>query len=139
MTRSPRKALIIGAGIAGPVTAILLKKAGFHAAVYEAWPYSTGIGGGILLAPLMLGLRWSSARQTAAVSAAFNLLNSAAALVGLWISLPSFPFPSPWWLAAVACGGLLGSWLGIRGLTTWALRYALAVLLVVAGGGMLWS
>ena len=46
-----KKALIIGAGIAGPVTAILLKKAGFDAAVYEAWPYSTGIGGGLQIAP----------------------------------------------------------------------------------------
>src|SRR5580704_3644684 len=51
MTKRPRKALIIGAGIAGPVTAILLKKAGFDAAVYEAWPYSTGIGGGLQIAP----------------------------------------------------------------------------------------
>jgi 2-polyprenyl-6-methoxyphenol hydroxylase-like FAD-dependent oxidoreductase len=51
MTHRPRKALIIGAGIAGPVTAILLKKAGFDAAIYEAWPYSTGIGGGLQIAP----------------------------------------------------------------------------------------
>jgi 2-polyprenyl-6-methoxyphenol hydroxylase-like FAD-dependent oxidoreductase len=51
MTQRTRKALIIGAGIAGPVTAILLKNAGFHAAVYEVWPYSTGIGGGLQIAP----------------------------------------------------------------------------------------
>jgi len=29
MTERPRKALIIGAGIAGPVTAIFLKRAGY--------------------------------------------------------------------------------------------------------------
>jgi 2-polyprenyl-6-methoxyphenol hydroxylase-like FAD-dependent oxidoreductase len=51
MTQRSRKALIIGAGIAGPVTAIPLKKAGFEAAVYESWPYSTGIGGGLQIAP----------------------------------------------------------------------------------------
>src|SRR5215470_3828353 len=51
MTKRSRKALIIGAGIAGPVTAILLKRAGFEAAVYEAWPYSTSIGGGLQIAP----------------------------------------------------------------------------------------
>jgi 2-polyprenyl-6-methoxyphenol hydroxylase-like FAD-dependent oxidoreductase len=51
MTQRRKKALIVGAGIAGPVTAILLKKAGFDAAVYEAWPYSTGIGGGLQIAP----------------------------------------------------------------------------------------
>jgi 2-polyprenyl-6-methoxyphenol hydroxylase-like FAD-dependent oxidoreductase len=51
MTRRSRKALIIGAGIAGPVTAICLKKAGVDAEVFEAWPYSTGIGGGLQIAP----------------------------------------------------------------------------------------
>jgi uncharacterized membrane protein YfcA len=43
----------------------------------------TGIDGGILLAPLMLMLSWADAREIAAASAAFNLLNSAAALAGL--------------------------------------------------------
>ena len=45
------KALIIGGGIAGPVTAIFLKKAGIDAELFEAWPYSTGIGGGLQIAP----------------------------------------------------------------------------------------
>jgi 2-polyprenyl-6-methoxyphenol hydroxylase-like FAD-dependent oxidoreductase len=51
MTQRPRKALIIGAGIAGPVTAIFLKKTGIDAQLFEAWPYSTGIGGGLQIAP----------------------------------------------------------------------------------------
>ena len=51
MRRSPRKALIIGAGIAGPVAALFLRRAGIDAAVYEAWPYATGIGGGLQIAP----------------------------------------------------------------------------------------
>src|SRR5579872_1029614 len=51
MLQRPRKALIIGAGIAGPATAILLKRAGFDAELFEAWPYSTGIGGGLQIAP----------------------------------------------------------------------------------------
>ena len=33
MSQPKRKALIIGAGIAGPVTAVLLKRAGFDVAV----------------------------------------------------------------------------------------------------------
>jgi uncharacterized protein len=43
----------------------------------------TGIGGGILLAPAILAREWTSVRETVAVSAAFNLLNSVAALAGL--------------------------------------------------------
>ncbi len=50
-TKRPRKALIIGAGIAGPVTAIFLKRAGYDVQLFEAWPYSTGIGGGLQIAP----------------------------------------------------------------------------------------
>ena len=50
MAKRPR-ALIIGGGIAGPVTAIFLKKAGMDVELFEAWPYSTGIGGGLQIAP----------------------------------------------------------------------------------------
>ncbi|OAF17898.1 FAD-dependent monooxygenase [Bradyrhizobium neotropicale] len=51
MSNRPRKALIIGAGIAGPVAAVLLRRAGIESAIYEAWPYSKGIGGGLQIAP----------------------------------------------------------------------------------------
>jgi 2-polyprenyl-6-methoxyphenol hydroxylase-like FAD-dependent oxidoreductase len=51
MTQRSRKALVIGAGIAGPITAILLKRAGIDAEIFEAWPRSTGIGGGLQIAP----------------------------------------------------------------------------------------
>jgi uncharacterized protein len=97
----------------------------------------TGIGGGILLAPLMLALGWAGARQTSGAAAIFNLLNSAAALGGLWLTIPALPALSPWWFVAAAGGGLLGSWLGARHVPTWFLRYALATLLVIAAVRML--
>ncbi|MBO0683797.1 MAG: FAD-dependent monooxygenase [Candidatus Dormibacteraeota bacterium] len=47
-----RSALVIGGGIAGPVTAAALRKAGIQATVYEAYPGpSKGIGGALALAP----------------------------------------------------------------------------------------
>jgi hypothetical protein len=78
----------------------------------------TGIGGGILFAPLILTLGWADVRQTSAVTAAFNLLNSAAAFAGVWMRHSTFSLGSPWWLLAVVCGGLLGSWLAVRALPT---------------------
>jgi 2-polyprenyl-6-methoxyphenol hydroxylase-like FAD-dependent oxidoreductase len=51
MTKPSRRALVIGAGIAGPATAILLRKAGVDVQLFEAWQYSTGIGGGLQIAP----------------------------------------------------------------------------------------
>ncbi len=46
-----RSALVIGGGIAGPVTAIALRKAGIEAQVLEAYPNSAeGIGGSLAIA-----------------------------------------------------------------------------------------
>ena len=51
-TRKVRTALVIGGGIAGPVTATALHKAGIQATVHEAYPeLGEGIGGGLALAP----------------------------------------------------------------------------------------
>ena len=43
--------LIIGSGTAGPALSLFLKKAGISCAVYEAYPYTEGLGGGLSLAP----------------------------------------------------------------------------------------
>lgn len=51
MIRRTRKAIIIGAGIAGPATAMFLRSAGFESQIFEAWPRATGIGGGLQIAP----------------------------------------------------------------------------------------
>ena len=99
----------------------------------------TGIGGGIFIAPLVLALGWLSMRQTAGLSALFNLLNSAAALAGLWSTSLAFPQELPWWLAAVAMGAIFGAWLGIKHLAPSLLRYLLATLLLTGGLWMLWA
>jgi FAD-dependent urate hydroxylase len=47
-----RTALVIGGGIAGPVTALALARAGIEASVHEAYPTSAeGVGGGLSIAP----------------------------------------------------------------------------------------
>jgi uncharacterized membrane protein YfcA len=99
----------------------------------------TGVGGGIFLAPVVLTFGWIATRQASAVSAVFNLLNSAAALAGVWATMPGLPSALPWWLIAVGIGGLLGSWFGVRYLPAMALRYILAVLLLSAGVRMLFA
>jgi uncharacterized membrane protein YfcA len=97
----------------------------------------TGVGGGIFLAPVVLAMRWTETRRAAAISAVFNLLNSAAALLGAWATMPSLPTHLPIWLACVAVGGLLGSWLGAKYLKPAALRLILAVLLLAAAARMI--
>jgi uncharacterized membrane protein YfcA len=99
----------------------------------------TGIGGGIFIAPLVLTLHWLNTRHAAGLSALFNLLNSAAALAGLWSMSLVFPPELPSWLAAVAIGAILGSWLGVKHLPSGTLRYILSALLLVGGVWMLLS
>lgn len=50
MTSNPR-VLIAGGGVGGPALALFLKKAGISSAIYEAYPYTEGVGGGLNLAP----------------------------------------------------------------------------------------
>ena len=68
MSYRPRKALIIGAGIAGPVAAVLLRRAGIESAIYEAWPYSKGIGGGLQIAPNGMHVMDGEGDQAAALA-----------------------------------------------------------------------
>ena len=42
----------------------------------------TGVGGGVLITPILLYCRWASGKRAAAISAVFILLNSIAALAG---------------------------------------------------------
>jgi 2-polyprenyl-6-methoxyphenol hydroxylase-like FAD-dependent oxidoreductase len=52
MDNKVRSALVIGGGVAGPVTAMALHKAGIDATVYEAYPSAAdGIGGTLAIAP----------------------------------------------------------------------------------------
>jgi 2-polyprenyl-6-methoxyphenol hydroxylase-like FAD-dependent oxidoreductase len=46
-----RHALVIGAGLAGPATALFLRKVGITSTVYEGRPQAQGPGGGLVLAP----------------------------------------------------------------------------------------
>jgi uncharacterized membrane protein YfcA len=99
----------------------------------------TGIGGGIFIAPLIISLALATTRQAAAISANFNLLNSAAALAGAWVTLPALPAQLPLWMMAAAIGGLVGSWLALNRLPPAMLRLVLFALLTVAGLRMLWA
>lgn len=97
----------------------------------------TGTGGGIFLAPVILLMGWVETRRAAAVSAAYNLLNSAAALAGAWTSIAALPPALPWWLAAAGVGGIIGAGLGSRHIPVGVLRYLLAAILAASGMKML--
>lgn len=92
----------------------------------------TGVGGGIFLSPLLLFLRWASMRATAAISAAFILVNSVAGLAGLLSTGVKLPSGLPWMMLAAVIGATVGSELAVRRLAPVRLRQLLGVVLVIA-------
>jgi uncharacterized membrane protein YfcA len=91
-----------------------------------------GIGGGIILSPIILMLGWAGVKETAALSALFIFLNSVAGFLGasvfhielttqLWIILP-----------LTIAGGALGAYLGARKFSPQLLKYLLAFVLLFA-------
>jgi uncharacterized membrane protein YfcA len=93
----------------------------------------TGTGGGVFLAPIILGFAWVPPRRAAAVTAAYNLLNSAAALLGATATIGRLPDALPLWLIAAGIGGTLGAWAGSRLLPEAILRPVLALVLLGSG------
>lgn len=99
----------------------------------------TGTGGGIFLSPLLLFMGWAHIRETGGVSAAFILVNSLAGLAGNPSSLGHLPPQLPLWAFTVCIGGLIGAELGSRRLGTPAFRRLLGLVLLVAGGKLIFS
>lgn len=91
-----------------------------------------GIGGGIVLSPVLLLLGWANMKQTAAVSALFILVNSISGLIGFVSKGGIVPEASLPLIAIVFVGGLLGAFFGSRKMNTHQLRYVLALVLGIA-------
>lgn len=92
-----------------------------------------GIGGGIILSPLILLLNWGSAKETAAASALFIFVNSAAGILGLMNQGQSIPSEITYIIPAALLGAIGGSLLGSKKLKNLHVQYLLAAVLLVAG------
>jgi uncharacterized protein len=92
----------------------------------------TGIGGGIMFGPLLLSMRWTETRQTLGMSAAINLTNSAAGLLGHLASVMVLPNAMPLWVAAAMIGGWVGAEYGSHRFSHVALQRLLAAVLTIA-------
>lgn len=91
-----------------------------------------GIGGGIILSPVILLMKWGNMRETAAVSALFIFVNSLSGISGLLLKGASFGGQVQWWLPAVILGGAAGAFLGSSFFRVSTLRGFLALVLMTA-------
>jgi uncharacterized protein len=91
-----------------------------------------GIGGGIILSPVLLLLGWATMKQTAAVSAVFIFVNSIAGLFGFVSQGGIIPSSSLLLIGIVVIGGSFGAYYGSKKMNTLTLRNILALVLLIA-------
>ena len=99
----------------------------------------TGTGGGIFLTPMLLFFQWALARTAGAVSALFILVNSVAGLAGNLSATKAFPRPALILVAVAGVGGMAGSYLGSHRLPPTTIKRLLAVVLLIAGGKLIFT
>ncbi len=91
-----------------------------------------GIGGGIILTPVILLLHWGKMKEAAAVSALFIWVNSASGLLGQFTSGVTLSEQSIILVGIALVGGFFGSYYGSKKLNNKVLRYMLAIVLTIA-------
>jgi uncharacterized membrane protein YfcA len=91
-----------------------------------------GIGGGIILSPVLLLLKWTNQKQTAAISALFIFVNSLSGLGGQLSKGISFESEMFMYAGIAFVGGTLGGWLGASRFNQQILKYLLAAVLLLA-------
>jgi uncharacterized protein len=98
-----------------------------------------GIGGGIILSPVLLMLKWTDQKQTAAISALFIFVNSLSGLAGQLSTGISFGPDMVAYVVVAFSGGLFGAYFGALKFNQQILKYLLALVLLLASYKLLFS
>ncbi len=98
-----------------------------------------GIGGGIILSPIILIMKWGRIKEAAAVSALFIWVNSAAGMGGQLISGVKIDSQAFILVGIAVIGGFLGSYVGSKKFNNKRLRYMLAFVLAMACVKLFWT
>jgi len=98
-----------------------------------------GIGGGIILSPVLLLLHWTNMKQTAAISALFIFVNSLSGLVGQLTKGIQFSSDMYAYVAIAFVGGICGAYFGALRFNQAILKNVLAVVLAVAAFKLLFT
>jgi uncharacterized protein len=91
-----------------------------------------GIGGGIILSPILILLHWANVKESAAVSALFIFLNSLSGLFALYQGGFTFEPRIAGWIITGILGGIAGSYIGSYRLKSEKLKFMLATVLFLA-------
>ncbi|AMO19616.1 sulfite exporter TauE/SafE family protein [Flavobacterium columnare] len=114
------------------IKAIHLKKALLIGAFIGFISGILGIGGGVILSPVILLLNWGRMKETAAVSALFIFVNSISGILGFLANKGQFPLQMTYIILVVLIGGVLGAFYGSKKFNNMTLKYILSFVLVIA-------
>jgi len=98
-----------------------------------------GIGGGIILSPVILLLKWADMKQTAAISALFIFLNSLSGLAGQLSKGIHFSPDMFAYVGVAFVGGICGAYFGSLRFNQNILKYLLAIVLMLAAYKLLFT
>ena len=91
-----------------------------------------GIGGGIILSPVIILLHWGTMKHAAAVSALFIFVNSISGIIGFLAKGGSVPNEAFYFVPIAIIGGALGARYGSQKFNLKTLKYLLAGVLTIA-------
>jgi hypothetical protein len=91
-----------------------------------------GIGGGILLSPILILAKYARIKEASAASALFIFLNSSSGLAGLMASQFNFQTNIIFWILGVMIAGIVGSAMGSRTVSELNLKRLLSMVLLAA-------
>jgi uncharacterized membrane protein YfcA len=91
-----------------------------------------GIGGGVILSPIILLLGWATLKETAAISSLFILVNSISGLLGFFSTGKKFPDESFYLIPIAVFGGILGAYYGSSRFSNNTLKHVLAMVILLA-------
>ena len=91
-----------------------------------------GIGGGIILSPVLLLLKWTDQKQTAAISALFIFVNSLAGLAGQFSKGIHFTTGMYFYVLIAVLAGSVGAYFGALKFKQHILKNILAAVLLLA-------
>lgn len=98
-----------------------------------------GIGGGIILSPLLIFFNWTDQKQTAAISALFIFVNSASGLMGQLTNGIQFGGDMYAYVAIAFVGGIAGAYFGSMKFRQSIMKKVLALVLAVASYKLLFT
>jgi uncharacterized protein len=98
-----------------------------------------GIGGGIILTPVLLLLKWTDMKMAAGISALFIFVNSIAGLAGQLTKGIQFSADMYAYVAIAFAGGVCGAYFGSLKFNQTLLKYLLAVVLMLAAYKLLFT